>query len=254
MESEGKTIIQYMRWSCPHKNAHTHTHTHTRKTRKAKNTIVLISHSTNPIPPTQLQLKLSFLVFFFPLAAILATPTRERKKRSTPMVWARLKPLAPKGFLEEHLHPHYPISLALSRAFWCKIYWGSFSLQQCDHQFLIYFLSSSHCNLVITKFFFVEFSLQPCDHQFFFVKLTFQALLLWLWYALFHFLLFFGLHMFLTICSRAQWFWFFFPPFHLRFFELLSMAKRFLTLFHCQLSLLKVCHGVPLMHRLHVIF
>jgi hypothetical protein len=55
-----------------------------------------------------------FLGLLLPLAAILATPTREKKEsKSTPMVWARLKPLpAPKGFLE-HLHPHYPISLAL---------------------------------------------------------------------------------------------------------------------------------------------
>jgi hypothetical protein len=65
-----------------------------------------------------LQLKLSFLVFFFPLAAILATPTRERKKEKKHANGVgQAEASAPKGFLEEHLHPHYPISLALSRAF-----------------------------------------------------------------------------------------------------------------------------------------
>jgi hypothetical protein len=43
---------------------HTHTHTQTQN-KEEKNTIVVISHSTDSIPPTQLQLKLSFLVFFF---------------------------------------------------------------------------------------------------------------------------------------------------------------------------------------------
>jgi len=96
MESEGKTIIQYMRWSCPHKNTHTHTHTHKHKTRKEYYCCNFSQHGFYPTDP--IAVEAFFLGLLLPLAPILATPTRERKKASTPMVWARLKPLPPRAF------------------------------------------------------------------------------------------------------------------------------------------------------------
>ncbi len=125
-------------------------------------------------------------------------------------------------------------------------------MQQCDHQFL-FFLASSHCNLVITKKKIVEFSLQPCDHQFFLSSLPFR--LCCSGYHMLFFNFFFSLvaHVFYYLFTCSMFLICFSPPFHLRFFELFSMVKKLFTLFHCQLSSLKVCHGVHLMHRLHVI-
>jgi hypothetical protein len=49
-------------------------------------------------PTDPIAVEAFFFGLLLPLAAILATPTRERKKASTPMVWARLKPLPPRAF------------------------------------------------------------------------------------------------------------------------------------------------------------
>jgi len=93
MESEGKTISQYMRWSCPHKNTHTHTQNTEEKEYYCCN---FSRHGFYPTDP--IAVEAFFLGLLLPLAAILATPTTERKKASTPMVWARLKPLPPRAF------------------------------------------------------------------------------------------------------------------------------------------------------------
>jgi hypothetical protein len=106
---------------------------------------------------------------------------------------------------------------------------------------------------VIPKVFFVEFSLQPCDYQFFLSSLPFR--LCCSGYDMLFFIFFFSLvaYVFDYLFACSMFLIYFFPPFHLRFFELFSMVKILFTLFHCQLSSLKVCHGVHLMHRLHVI-
>jgi len=112
MESEGKTITQYMRWSCPHKNTHTHTQNTEEKEYYCCN---FSQHGFYPTDPIQLQLKLSFLVFFILFLDISNTNNRKKESKHANGV-GQVETSAPKGFLE-HLHPRYPISLALSRAF-----------------------------------------------------------------------------------------------------------------------------------------
>lgn len=125
-------------------------------------------------------------------------------------------------------------------------------MQQCDHQFFI-FLLSFHCNLVITIFFWLNFHCNRVIINFFLSSLPFR--LCCSGYDMLFFILFFSLvaHVFDYLFACSMFLIYFFPPFHLRFFELFSVVKRSFTLFRCHLSLLKVCHGVHLMHHLHVI-